>query len=48
MMFGGVAAALLTVTVTPALVVLFPAASLAIALSVCEALMAAAVFHDTE
>ena len=45
---GVVSARLLTVTVTPALVVLFPAASLAIAFSVCEALLAAVVFHDTE
>jgi hypothetical protein len=46
---GGVVSALLfTVTVTPALVVLLPAVSLAIALNVCEAFVAVVVFHETE
>jgi len=37
---------LLTVTVTVALVLLFPAASLAIARSVCEPLLVVVVFHE--
>jgi hypothetical protein len=47
---GGVVSVvlLLTVTVTVALVVLLPAASLAIARSVCEPLLDVVVFHETE
>ena len=45
---GGGAGALLTVTVTGEEVVRFPAASRAIAVSVCEAFDAVVVFHDTE
>jgi hypothetical protein len=47
---GGVVSGvpLLTVTVTLALVVLFPAASFAMARSVCEPLLEVAVFHETE
>ena len=45
---GGGAGALLTVTVTGAEVVRFPAASRAMAVSVCEAFDAVVVFHDTE
>jgi len=45
---GGVVSVgvLLTVTVTVALVLLFPAASLAIARSVCEPLLVVVVFHE--
>ena len=41
-----VSAVLLTVTVTPALVVAFPAASLAIARTVCDPLLAVEVFQE--
>jgi hypothetical protein len=45
---GVVSAALFTVTVTPALVALFPAASFAIAVRTCDPLLAPAVFQETE
>jgi hypothetical protein len=45
---GGGVFELLTVTITPALVALLPAVSFAIALSVCEPLLAVVVFHKTE
>ena len=45
---GGVVSALFTVTVTTALVVEFPAASLAMARSVCDPLLAVVVFQEAE
>jgi hypothetical protein len=47
---GGVVSGveLLTVTVTAALVVVFPAPSFAIARSACEPLLTVPVFHETE
>ena len=45
---GGGGDALLTVTLTPVLVVTFPAASRATAVSVCEPLLAVVLFQVTE
>jgi hypothetical protein len=45
---GGVVSAFDTVTVTPDDVVLFPAASRATAVRVCDPLLVVVVFHETE